>query len=210
MDRRTERPYETTFTLTTRRLSTDTPRVDEIRPITGLEEPPPRALPHLPRRRAGRLFGLVLVVGSTALMGAALWQVLHIGTCASGGPYVSARPCPHGTALWIAAFPVGMLAWFAGMAFVGGLILPWAVLFTGLGATFVAAGLSGDLGPGGTSSAWSVGPLFLLMGLVPGIWALVTWLRERDEPPAPAGGWMPPVAGAWVGDASATSRRDPG
>ena len=73
-----------------------------------------------------------------------------------------------------------------------------------LGA-FVAAGIMAYVALEPTKAT-----LYLLMGLVPGIWALVTWLRERDEPPAPAGGWMPPVAGAWVGDPRATSRRDPG
>ena len=176
-------------------------------PVTGLEEPEPRVRPHLPRLRAGRLFGLVLVLGATAMMAVALWKLLHTGTCASGGPYVSARPCPQGTVTWVLLIPASMLLWFIGMAFLGRLLVPWAILFTGVGATFVAAGISGDLGPGGSSAAWSVGPLFVLMGAPVGIWALVTWLRERGEPPAPAtGGFMPPVAGAWLSGARASRR----
>jgi len=183
--------------------------VSEILPTTGLEEPTPRARPHLPRVRAGRLAGLVLVLGATAVMGIALWKLLHTGTCSSGGPYVNARPCPDGTATWALLIPAAMLAWFAGMALMGRLLVPWAILFTGVGATFIAAAISGDLGPGGSSAAWTVGPLFVLMGAPVGIWALVDWLRERGEPPAPAtGGWMPPVAGAWLSDA--TSRPDRG
>src|SRR3954454_5082265 len=183
--------------------------MDEITPVTGLEEPT-GARYHLPRLRAGRLLGLALVVGATALLSVALWKLLHTGTCASGGPYVSARPCPDGTVTWALMIPVSMLAWFAGMAFMGRVLVPWAILFTGVGATFVAAGIAGDLGPGGSSAAWTVGPLFVLMGAPVGIWAVVTWLRERGEPPAPAtGGFMPPVAGAWL-SAAARSPRDPG
>jgi len=43
--------------------------------------------------------------------------------------------------------------------------------------------------------------MFLLMGVIPGVWAFLTWLRERNEPPAPTGAWLP-VAGGWVGQGS--------
>lgn len=182
--------------------------MSEITPVTGLEEPPARARPHLPRLRVGRVIGLVLVVGATALMGMALWKLLHTGTCASGGPYVSANPCPNGTVVWALTIPAAMLLWFAGMALMGRLLVPWAILFTGVGATLIAAGLVGDLGPGGGSAAWTVGPLFVLMGAPVGIWALIDWLRERGEPPATAtGGWLPPVAGAWLSEQPPHAKR---
>jgi hypothetical protein len=171
-----------------------------------LTRTPARAtLPGMPPLRT--IAGLVLCVAATAAMGLALWHLLDTGTCASGGPYVSARPCPDGTTTWILLAPASVIVLLAGMALMGRLIVPWTIFFAGTGGTLVAAALAGDLGPGGSSAAWSVGPMFVLMGVVPGVWALATWLRERGEPEPASGGWLPPVAGGWLG---ATSPRDRG
>jgi hypothetical protein len=45
-----------------------------------------------------------------------LWQLVKTGTCASGGPYVSARPCPAGTGLYVGALIAGVFVFLAGGA----------------------------------------------------------------------------------------------
>jgi hypothetical protein len=58
----------------------------------------------------------VLVIGAFMLGAWSIHEVVQIGTCASGGPYVSVRPCPKGTEFKILAIfgAVGLL--LAGMA----------------------------------------------------------------------------------------------
>jgi hypothetical protein len=60
--------------------------------------------------------GLVLMAGGVAVFGFSLYQLMKTGTCASGGPYVSARPCPEGTGLYIGALTGGIVAFLAGAA----------------------------------------------------------------------------------------------
>jgi hypothetical protein len=56
------------------------------------------------------------VTGAFMLGAWSIHEIVQIGTCASGGPYVSARPCPKGTELKILAIfgAVGLL--LAGLA----------------------------------------------------------------------------------------------
>jgi hypothetical protein len=58
------------------------------------------------------LVGLLLALGSIAAVVWGTWNLFETGTCASGGPYVSARPCPDDTWLHITAVVMGP---FAGM-----------------------------------------------------------------------------------------------
>ncbi len=52
------------------------------------------------------VLGLGLMLVGTAVIAFSIYKLSQIGTCASGGPYVSARPCPAGTAAYgIAIFP---------------------------------------------------------------------------------------------------------
>jgi uncharacterized membrane protein len=57
---------------------------------------------------------LMLVGVGAFLLG--LYHLTRTGTCASGGPYVSARPCPAGTGAWIAALTAGLFVFLAGGA----------------------------------------------------------------------------------------------
>jgi hypothetical protein len=45
-----------------------------------------------------------------------LYELVQTGTCASGGPYVSARPCPSDTGLHVAALTGGIVLFLAGAA----------------------------------------------------------------------------------------------
>ena len=76
------------------------------------------------------LLGVAVLLVSAAALVWGLYEVLQTGTCASGGPYVSARPCPDDTWLHITAVVaapwigvVGMVVW----ALRGAGAKPWYV-----------------------------------------------------------------------------------
>ena len=60
--------------------------------------------------------GFVLMLAGVAAFGLGLYHLMKTGTCASGGPYVSARPCPSDTGMWIAALTGGIFVFLAGGA----------------------------------------------------------------------------------------------
>jgi hypothetical protein len=52
------------------------------------------------------LAGAALMLAGFAVTAFAIYKLTQTGTCASGGPYVSARECPKDTALYgISIFP---------------------------------------------------------------------------------------------------------
>jgi hypothetical protein len=88
------------------------------------------------------------------------------GSCASGGPYVIANPCPNGVGLMALAVPLMLVATFAGSAAASSLkapalILPmWAALFGSLGWNFLDYGIAGEA----LVAGWLVcGVMFWLM-----------------------------------------------
>ena len=125
-----------------------------------------------------------------------IYQFLQIGTCASGGPYVSARQCPSGTGIY-----------FAGLF--GGIIL--GLIAVGIYAT---RGTPPDVAEGDYQGprvsfgilAWSalflgtaivgiiVAAVFIPMGTIPLLASLRRGPRTEapsmrlTPPPAPAGG----------------------
>ena len=72
------------------------------------------------------------------------------GSCADGGPYVSAQPCPDGAVLIAIAIPVMLITAMIGSAAalsVGApnLLVPmWGVLFGSLGWNFLEFAFKGD------------------------------------------------------------------
>jgi hypothetical protein len=60
--------------------------------------------------------GLALMALGVAGIALGLLELIGTGTCASGGPYVSARPCPEGIALDVAALIGGVFAFLIGGA----------------------------------------------------------------------------------------------
>jgi len=131
----------------------------------------------------------VIVLIALAICGASIvaidWGLYHLirtGTCASGGPYVSARPCPPGTGLHILALILGI---FGGLIGIGvfaargradsrhdspvplGLVM-WSLLFCTIALSGLYAALgpaAGDDAPKGT--AIFLAALFIPMGLAP-------------------------------------------
>lgn len=125
----------------------------------------------VPYRRLTTLFVCVLLMGM-----AITWVFLSMravmdigGSCASGGPYEIATPCPDNVAvLMTLGIPLMMICAFVGTAAAAGvdapdLLIPmWWLLFGSLGWNFLEYGLfSGDV-------VWSwvlCGVLFELMAL---------------------------------------------
>jgi hypothetical protein len=64
--------------------------------------------------------GLALMVAGVGGLGYGIYKVTTIGTCASGGPYVSARPCPSNTGLFIAMIVGGVFVFLIGGAVFAG------------------------------------------------------------------------------------------
>jgi hypothetical protein len=60
--------------------------------------------------------GIVLMLVGIGGFVFGLYHLVKTGTCASGGPYVSARPCPAGTGAWIASLIGGLFVFLAGGA----------------------------------------------------------------------------------------------
>jgi hypothetical protein len=117
------------------------------------------------------------LVGSVVTLGLALaWAFLSMravmvvgGSCADGGPYVSAQSCPSGAGFIGLAIPLMLVAAFVGSFAAGSLSAPnllvpmWAGLFGALGWNFLEYGVTR---PGGAVWGWiSCGVVFWLMAL---------------------------------------------
>ncbi len=130
--------------------------------------------------------------GSLFALGYAIYQMLQVGTCASGGPYVSARPCPGGTAAMgltlfaaIIVLLIGAGIWATRGKAPGSdnpprndllIVWVWTGIFwsIALGCFLAVWGPNAHPGPGGKEGALIVGFLFVpmgaggLIGLMPG------------------------------------------
>ena len=142
-----------------------------------------------------------------------IYQVLQIGTCASGGPYVSARECPSGTGIYFAGLfggiVLGLIA--VGIYATRGTppdaergdyqgprvpfgILAWSLLFLGTAAVGLVSVIHGHPGPGAKTGAIIVAAVFVPMGAIPVLFSLRSRPRSTSSPsqwtppPAPAGG----------------------
>jgi hypothetical protein len=123
-----------------------------------------------------------------------MWHLMLTGSCASGGPYVSARPCPPGTGLHIISLMAGI---FGGLIGIGVYatrgeserrresryplpLLMWTLLFCTLSLSGLYAALgpaAGDDAPKGTAIFLTA--LFVPMGLAPVPFGL--WARSKGE-----------------------------
>ena len=127
------------------------------------------------------LLGLAGLAFSIALLFLEMRAVLDVGgSCADGGPYVSAQPCPDGTWLMFVAifggFGWGALAIASGVR-IGGRYaavpyLWWPGLFCSLGFNFLQYGIAFPVGGGLELGFLIPGVLFELMGAIPLVLAL--------------------------------------
>lgn len=136
------------------------------------------------------VIGLALLVAGIVAVSYSVYQLLQIGTCASGGPHVSARECPPGTERIGLAIPVAVIAMLAGAGLyatagpppgsdrggqgVFAIALIWSGLFLGIAfACFWGVwGPDANPGPGGKTGGLIVGFLFVPMGLL-GVWPMI-------------------------------------
>jgi hypothetical protein len=131
------------------------------------------------------VIGMAMVAAGVLLAAWAIYELMRIGTCASGGPYVSARECPPGTGLKILAIFGAVVLTLAGTVITpGGAIagVAWGLGFTLMGAAFFVAAFGPAAPPQADSSLqWVgglVGGMFVLMGL-PGLFAIFAAGRVR-------------------------------
>ncbi|MDQ2675289.1 MAG: SHOCT domain-containing protein [Actinomycetota bacterium] len=142
------------------------------------------------------VIGLGLEVAGIVAVSYAIYKLLGVGTCASGGPYEIARECPEGTEWLGLAIPASVFV----MLFGGGLyaargaapgserkggagfalLLGWSGLFLGIAfACFWGVwGPDANPGPGGKEGGLIVGFLFVPMGLIP-VWAALSGYRDK-------------------------------
>jgi hypothetical protein len=129
----------------------------------------------------------VVVIGTTITWAFfSMRAVMGVGgSCADGGPYVSAQSCPDGSWLIAVAIPVMLLtAMFGSLVAMSVkapnlLVLMWALLFGSLGWNFLEFGLEG-----GTVWGWLVcGVLFWLMA-APAVLAMLVVLKRAVVPSA--------------------------
>lgn len=129
-------------------------------------------------RAVRTIIGMACVAVGVLLAAWALYELIRIGSCSSGGPYVSARACPPGTGTKIVALMGGIFLVVGGAIITPGAAIAgvaWGLGFTMLGAAFFVAAFGPaappDAGSGLTITGIVVGGLFVLMGL-PGLLAI--------------------------------------
>ena len=182
------------------------------------------------------LLGMLVSLAALLLMTWALYHLVRTGTCASGGPYVSARPCPEGTGAKILGLTGAIFALLIGGgiyaargsrghgATLGMGIVLWSLLFISLAAaTFVAAfGPANNDDPGARTAAIVLAIVFLPMAILPLIGAVgfgfgrkrlkgqaPETVRAYPEPAPPQFPFAPPpkAPGAPAGDVAARLRK---
>ena len=128
------------------------------------------------------LLGLGLFAFSWVLLGYSIYQLLQVGTCASGGPYSIARECPEGMERLIFTMIGGIVGPFVALPIYGtrgappgsnrppsnGSIIVW--FWTGIfwslavGCFLGVWGSDANPGPGGKEGGLIVGFMGVIMG----------------------------------------------
>lgn len=131
--------------------------------------------------------GIAIIAGSVALASVCIYHLTRSGSCASGGAYVIANPCPDGTGLRILGLIGGIFVLpFAGMGVlatrhrgsgrtIGAVGVLWfLLLFTCMGAAALVAGdgPAAPSDPGTRAAARWVAGTFLVIG-APGLLLLL-------------------------------------
>jgi hypothetical protein len=140
---------------------------------------------------------MVLFAFCWVAFGYAIYELLQVGTCASGGPYVSARECPDGIELLMLVIPGALFLMFFAAFIYGGRGAPpdtgrkpanggiivwfWTGLFWSLavGCFLGVWGPDANPGPGGKEGGLIVGFMGLLFG-AGGLLTLSLGRRVRD------------------------------
>ena len=158
------------------------------------------------------LVGFGLIAFGLVGLGYAIYQLLQIGTCASGGPYVSARECPAGTERLGLAIPVLIIGLLAGAAIYAGrgtapgsdrppnngllVVWVWTGIFWSIaaGAFLGVWGPEANPGPGAKTGGLIVGFLFVPMGALGLLGMKIPW--RGGTRPATMSGTTPSILGS--------------
>jgi hypothetical protein len=140
------------------------------------------------------ILGLALFLAGLAAMEYAVWELMSIGTCASGGPYVSARECPEGTVGKALLIPAGLIVGGIGIVVfalrgqrpgaaddarrLSAIVLGWSALFLATGITILVGGFSSDAPDADNAKLTGIiiAAFFIPMGLVP-----LRWIVGRSK-----------------------------
>jgi hypothetical protein len=120
----------------------------------------------------------VIAVAALALACVELAKLMDTGTCASGGPYVSAKPCPDGTGTQILLLMGAILVFVIGMLASAQGVFCFGLLFVALSAVFIRGATTDD---GFAATGYSVGAVFAVMGVVPMFMAIRGWFEDNDS-----------------------------
>ena len=131
------------------------------------------------------VLGLGLFIAAFVTFEYAVYELMQTGTCASGGPYVSARECPDGTFAKGLLIPVTFIAGAVGLLVFalrgdrpgrlrsrgggGGVLLVWTGLFVVTGVVALVAGFT-SADPDAGTARWTgvfLAVLFGAIGLLP-------------------------------------------
>ncbi|MCW3013471.1 MAG: hypothetical protein JWO02_563 [Solirubrobacterales bacterium] len=159
------------------------------------------------------LIGIAVIAGSVTLASYLIYEMVRVGSCASGGAYVIANPCPAGFGWKVLGIIVSIFVLpFVGMGILatrrpgGGATVSsgasvgalwFFLLFTCMGAAALVAG-QGPAAPderGVTSGANWVAGTFLVMGAPALLGMVIAALRRPKDPPPSATQLMPDRAG---------------
>lgn len=149
----------------------------------------------VPTRSVGTFIGLAGVCTSLTLLWLAMRAVLDIGgTCATGGPFEIARPCPEGIG-WM--FPIALNAGLVFLVIYGlstskllnVAVFAWPALFLSLGWNFLEYGIASPLGDGLEWGFLVPGLLFVFMGAWP-LLLIPSW-RRAGQRLRSKGRWAP-------------------
>ena len=142
------------------------------------------------KNRTLTVVGLALCAAGLVAVNWAIYELVQVGTCASGGPYVSARQCPDGTGLKVLAIFAGICVGLIGTALSGRGTLMWSLLFLSLAGSALAAGP--NLG------VVIMAAVFIPMGIAPLVFAFLTRDKGDDSVPTPLGADVLAPAPVWA------------
>ena len=125
-----------------------------------------------------QLLAGVIAVAALALACVELAKLMDTGTCASGGPYVSANPCPEGTGTQILLLMGAILVFVIAMLASGQGLFLFGLLFVALSAMFIRGAITDD---NFAAAGYIVGAIFAVMGVVPMFMAIRGWFEDDNS-----------------------------
>lgn len=170
------------------------------------------------------VLGFGLIAFSWVLLGYAIYQVLQVGTCASGGPYQIARECPGGIERLMLMIPAGLVGLFAGAAIWSGrgvapgsdresdnalvVIWVWTGIFWSLAAGCLLGiyGPEANPGPGGVLGGWIVAGMGIVFGAGGFLAVGLGWTERDSKKVRPAVARVAQTASRFAGSADDVDR----